>query len=282
MGPSGMRRETRIEARMTKMAERPPIANAPLSLVLVSSNAAADLEAVALAWITELETLHRSWEIILVDDGSTDDTPMRADILAARNDRLRVVHHAMRQGFGAALRSGIDEAKYPLLAYTTCDRQYEPAELKRLLEQIDKVDLVTGCRLWMPVPRLARWLGKILRIVVRILFGIALEPLPSWLGDYGQRKRWLARWVFGVRIHDVECAFRLLRRSVLARLPLQSNGPFAQVEMLAKANFLGCWMAEVPVTYRPPLDNVLSQPLSSKHSYLAEARRLFHEPAFGK
>ena len=265
---------------MSKMAERPPIANAPLSLVLVASNAAADLVAVVLAWITELDTLHRSWEIILVDDGSTDDTPMRADILAARNDRLRVVHHAMRQGFGAALRSGIAEAKYPLLAYTTCDLQYQPAELKRFLEQIDKVDLVTGCRLWMPVPRPARWLGKLWRVVVRVLFGISLEPLPSWLGDHGQSKRWLAHWVFGVRVHDVECAFRLLRRTILARLPIQSNGPFAQVEMLAKANFCGCWIAEVPVAYHPPAGAVVPQPLSSKDSYLAEAYRLFREPAF--
>jgi len=266
---------------MPDPVERPPIATAPLSVVLVACNAAADLEAVVVAWVAQLDALARPWEIILVDDGSTDDTPMRADILAARYGRLRVVHHATRLGFGAALRSGIAAAQYPLLAYTTCDGQYQPAELKRFLELIDKVDLVAGCRVWLPVPRPVRWLGRLWRIFVRVIFGISLEPLPCWLGDRGQGKRWLARWIFGVRVHDVDCAFRLARRSIFARLPIQSNGPFAQVEILAKANFLGCWMAEVPVRYQPPLGPALHGSLNPSETYLAEAYTLFSNAAFG-
>src|SRR5204863_8327961 len=144
-------------------------------------------------------------------------------------------------------------------------------EFKRLLDKIDKVDLVTGYRLWLPVPPLLRVLGRIYRGFVRVVFGIPLEPLPAWLGDHGQRKRWLARWVFGVRVHDVECAFRLFRRSVLARMPIQSHGPFAQVEILAKANFLGCWMFEVPVSYQPPSGPLVHGSLDPTDSYLAEA-----------
>jgi glycosyltransferase involved in cell wall biosynthesis len=267
---------------MPEAVERPPIATALISVVLVARNAAGGLEAVLAAWTSQLEALGRPWEIILVDDGSTDDTPGLADKLSARTGRLRVVHHVSQLGFGAALRSGIAIAKYPLLAYCTCDDQYQPADLKRFLEQIDKVDLVTSYRLWLPVPRLLRWLGRLWRTVVRVLFGISLEPLPCWLGDRGQQKRWFARWIFGVRVHDVESAFRVFRRSVFDRLPIQSNGPFAQVEILAKANFLGCWMAEVPVTYRPPANPSLHGSLNPNETYLAEAYRLFGEPAFNR
>src|SRR5439155_13359564 len=74
-------------------------------------------------------------------------------------------------------------------------------------------------------------------------------------------------------VHDVECAFRLFRRSIFARIPIQSSGPFAHVEILAKANFLGCWMAEAPVSYNPSP--------GPPSSYWAEAYHVFCEPDFG-
>ncbi len=267
---------------MPDPAERPPIAASPLSLILVAHNAAAEVEAVVKAWAVQLDALSRPYEILLVDDGSNDDTPVLTDLLADQSKRVKALHHASPQGFGAALRSGLAAAKHPLLAYCTCDRQYQPGELKRFLEMIDKVDLVTGYRQWLPVPRLLKVLGTVWRGLVRVLFGIPLEPLPCWLGDRGQQKRWLARWFFGVRVHDVECAFRLFRRSVFTRIPIQSNGPFAQVEILAKANFTGCWMAEVPVSYNPPPAGPPIAPAPKPtDSYITEARRLFSDPDFG-
>jgi glycosyltransferase involved in cell wall biosynthesis len=238
------------------------------------------MEAVVADWIDLLEARALPYEIILVDDGSTDSTPMLADLLTSRFPHIRVLHHASRLGFGAALRSGLAAARHPLLAYSTCDRQYQPADLKRFLELIDKVDLVTGYRLWLPTPPLVRWLGWIYRMVMRVAFGVSLEPRPCWLGDDGQKKRFLARWIFGVRVHDVDCAFRLCRRSIFERLPIQSQGPFAQVEILAKANFLGCWMAETPVAYHPPEGPTLYSSLNPNDTYLAEAYRLFQTPTF--
>src|SRR5262249_51844073 len=156
----------------------PPIAKQPISLVLVSHNAGLDLEVVVRAWSSFLDSLKRPFEIILVNDGSTDETAMRADMLASRSSRLRVVHHATRQGFGDALRSGIPLAQYPLLAHCTCDKQYQPTELQRHLDLIDKVDLVAGYRLWLPVPPLLQSLGKLYRGLVRVILGIPMEPLP--------------------------------------------------------------------------------------------------------
>jgi glycosyltransferase involved in cell wall biosynthesis len=247
---------------------------------LIACNAATDIEPVVISWIAELEARKRPWEIILVDDGSSDDTSMRADILASRHQGVRAIHHAVQQGWGATLRTGIAAAQHPLLAYATCDRQYRPADLKLFLEQIDKVDLVAGCRRWSPVPWSWRLLGKFWRTLARVFLGVSLEPLPSWLGDRGQAKRWLARWFFGVRIHDVECGFRMARRSIFARMPIQSNGPFAQVEILAKANFMGCLMTEVPVAYQPPTGPALRGSPSPNETYLAEAYGLLTNATF--
>jgi glycosyltransferase involved in cell wall biosynthesis len=266
---------------MPDPVERPPIATQPISLILVAHNAAADLEVVLAAWHAVLDPLGRPCEIILVDDGSTDDTPTLADLLAGQHPQLHVIHHPTRQGFGAALRSGLAKAQHALLTYTTCDKQYHPGELLRLLDLIDKVDLVTGYRLWLRVPPVLRALGRVYRLFIRVLFGIPLEPLPCWLGDKGQIKRWLARWIFGVRVHDVECAFRLFRRAIFERIPIQSSGPFAQVEILAKANFLGCWMAEAPVSYNPPAGPPAWGSLIGGETWWSEARRLFGEPDFG-
>jgi glycosyltransferase involved in cell wall biosynthesis len=266
---------------MPDAAERPPIATQPISLVLPAYNAAAHVESMVRTWHTQFTALARPFEIIIVDDGSNDDTPMLADMLPTHLSHIQVVHHSTPQGFGAALRAGIARAKHPLLVYMPCDQQYDAADFGRLLEQINKVDLVTGYRQWLPVPPVLRALGLVYRVFVRIIFGIPLEPLPCWLGDHGQLKRWFSRAVFGLRVHDVECVFRLFRRAILERLPIQSNGPFAQVEILAKANFLGCLMAEEPVSYNPPAGPPLWGSLTGGESFLSEARRLFREPSFG-
>src|SRR5207247_2116077 len=91
----------------------------------------------------------------------------------------------------------------------------------------------------------------------------------------------LVRLFFGVRIVDVGSEFKLFRRAVFTRIPLQSDGPFVHVEILAKANFLGRLMAEVPISYRPdPAGTTAAQPLIDRQ-VLAEARRVFRDPDFG-
>ena len=87
----------------------------------------------------------------------------------------------------------------------------------------------------------------------RVVFSAAPDPLPGWLGTNGHAARLLARVLFGVRTRDVLCPYRLLRREIFARIPIQSRGPFAHVELLAKANFLGHMMGEeLPIDVVPP------------------------------
>lgn len=259
---------------MSHLIERSPIADAPLSLVLLARNNAAIIEEVIAGWGLILDELGRPYEILLVDNGSQDGTADRAAALAARYPTLTILRHGGPGGVGAALRRALAAAQHPLLATATADQQFQPADLNRLLEVINHVDLVTGFRVGPRVPWWLRGIHTLYRWLVKFSFGIPLEPLPAWLGWQAQRHLSLGKWLFGVRMHDPECAFRLYRRAMFQRLPLQSDGPFAQLEILAKANFLGCLMAEVPVswTHSPSIPDKWDR---------REVMALFRHPTFG-
>lgn len=258
---------------MPDFPELPPIATAPISVVLPVYNGEAHVDDVLRGWTTYLDGLARPYHIYLVDDGSTDRTAERGDAAVDRYARVQFLRHPSHRGFGAALRTVLEVAGDPLLAHCPCDPQYQPADLKLLLKEIDRVHLVNGGRAATPMPNWLRGLGRIYRGVVRVLLGIPLEPLPMWRGwkaHFGSR---LIRLLFGVRLGDPGSAFKLFRRSIFRRIPIQSDGAFVHVEVLAKANFLGCLMTEVPITHHPA--NNECQPIR------ADARRAFFRPDFG-
>jgi glycosyltransferase involved in cell wall biosynthesis len=264
---------------MPDAPELPPIATEPISLVLTAHNDEAHLDDVLDAWLACLDPLGRDYEILLVNDGSIDRTGLLAEARAAQCTRLRVLGHAQGRGVGAALRTGVSAARHPLLCQAPCDRQYLPSELARFLGAIDKVHLVSGYRVWQPVPLWLRVVGWCYRLFVRIVLAHGQEPLPGWLGWRGYGAHALARVLFGLRVGDVGCAFRLFRRQVFERLPIQSDGDFALVEVLAKANFLGCIMTEEPVTHRPR-ERETKEKEQRRRQRWRETKRVFLRPEF--
>jgi dolichol-phosphate mannosyltransferase len=239
---------------MIEPEKLPAVLPAPVSVILPIHNQATTLEATVGAWVTYLESLGNGYEMLLVDDGSTDPTPAVVETLRTRNGSLRSYRHDRHQGFGAALRTGLAAAQHPLLVYTGFNSPYQPADLKEMLKWIDEVHLVAGYR----------------------ICGSQLYR-PSW-GEWAYRS--LARWLFGVHLRDMGCVLLLARRAIFHRIPIQSDGPFAHVEVVAKANFLGCLMTEVPVAYPPTLRE---SPLAgaAPGQTWREARRLFAHPDFG-
>src|SRR5262249_35813120 len=195
------------------------------------------------------------------DDGTGDRAQAQADAYPA----LRVIRLEQLRGEGAALKKGLEAATKPLVFYTLCDPAYRPEMLGQLFErkvkldeggeekEIDHVHLMAGFRAGVKVSPVLRVLGWLWRVTCTVLFAYSPRPAP---GELGMRRRlgWLlARVLFGLRHRDVACPFRLLRREILARIPIQSSGPFAHVELLAKANFVGNLMGdEVPLDVRPP------------------------------
>jgi hypothetical protein len=270
-----------------------PIATEPISVILLAHDAEAHLEHVVNAWLTYLHGLNRDFELLLVDDASNDRTAAQAAELAAKSQRVHYLRNPGPPGDGTALRVATAAARFPLLFYTRCDPLYRSAYLNRLLVEpqardddrpaaplIDAVHLTTGFQPGPPAPWPVRGLAALGRLLCWLLFNAAPAPAPGWLG-WRRGLAWLfTRMVFGVRNRDVTCPVRLLRREILAQMPLQSDGPFVHAEILAKAAFRTLLVSEdVPLGDRqrpaPPA------PALRWRSFFRDAWRVFRRPDFG-
>lgn len=175
--------------------------------------------------ITALQSARRltpDCEIIIVNDGSADATAQIADELARTYPEVRVVHHERNRGYGGALRSGFAAATRDLVFYTDGDAQYDPAEMALLWRRLDdSVDLVNGYKISRSDPLHRIIIGRIYHHTVKLLFGLT--------------------------VRDVDCDFRLLRRSIFDRVALEKNSGVICLEMMKKIQDAGFRIAEVPV-----------------------------------
>ena len=196
-----------------------------LSVFFPCYNEAESIEPLITHAVEVLDELVADWEIIIVNDGSADDTGKIADRLAAADARIKAVHHERNAGYGMALRSGFAAATKSLVFYTDGDGQFEIAELDKLLELSETADIVSGYRL-------DRREGFIRRM-----------NAACW--------GWLVKRVLKFRCRDVDCAFKLYRREIFDRIELRSSGALIDAEILARATHLGCTIVDVPVTHLP-------------------------------
>jgi glycosyltransferase involved in cell wall biosynthesis len=175
--------------------------------------------------LTTLETLAAltdDYEVIAVQNGSTDYSADVLDELAGTYDRLRVLHFKEALGYGGALRVGFAAATKELIFYTDSDAQYDPRELALLLPRMRPgVDVVNGYKISRSDP------------VGRIIIGRVYH--------------WTMKLMFGFKLRDVDCDFRLIRRAALERISLTSNTGMICLELVKKLQDAGCVFAEVPV-----------------------------------
>jgi glycosyltransferase involved in cell wall biosynthesis len=276
---------------MPQLPRLSPIASQPLSVALLTRNQAVPFEALLAAWVAFLNGLDREYELIVVDDGSTDGTGELAEKLAVRYRRVVVRRHERPQGEGAALRTALATARHPLFFYTLADPHYQPADLGKLLHkrpdpckpdwEIDHVHILSASRSGQQMPWPWRILGWLWRLFLRVMFAHTAERSPGWLGWELHAAALLARILFGVRYRDVACPFRLLRREIFTRIPLQSDGPFVHVEILAKANYLGLMMGEEVLLepgHYPPLPT--KRNCEEWRQIYADACRVIRHPQF--
>jgi len=266
----------------------PKIHDAPLGVLLLARLDAGHAAAVTRVWLDWLKKRGGEWELLVVDDGSDDET---AEAVGGIEDaRLRLIRHDVPKGEGAALRTGLAALEKPLIFYTLCRPEYTPAGLEVMLTrevpvdeagkvglEVDHVHLTAGCRAGEPTPPVLATLGAAWRGFCWLVFSYTAPVAPGWLG-WG---RWWAGvwmwWVFGLRYADALCPYRLLRRDMLARIPIQSDTAFAHAELLAKANFLGQVLAgeQVPLPVKPP-------PSRGDFAALyADAMKVSNAPDFG-
>ena len=166
--------------------------------------------------------LTHDFEILVVNDGSRDHTAEVLGELERIIPELRVVHHTKNRGYGGALRTGFSSASKALIFYTDGDAQYDPRELRALVERMDEgVDFVNGYKM-----------GR-------------SDPLHRVL--IGRIYHWTVRLAFGLRLRDVDCDFRLFRKSILDRVELTKSSGVICVELMKKVQDAGFRILEVPV-----------------------------------
>ena len=184
-----------------------------------------NVKRVAAKAVEVLEALGVDFEVIIVNDGSADKTGQVADSVAQADKRVRVVHHPQNRGYGAALQSGIRAAQKNYIFFTDGDGQFDIGEIQLLLPFIEQSDIVCGYRLNRKDP--------------------FMRKLNGWMWTK------LVCMLFGMRIRDIDCAFKMFRREVFDGMKLSSTGALISAEILARATKRGCRIAEVGVHHYP-------------------------------
>jgi glycosyltransferase involved in cell wall biosynthesis len=198
-----------------------------ISLVLPAYNEAENIEPMVAEATPALRAVAHDYEIIVVDDGSADDTSAVTRKVMESNSHVRLVQHPVNQGFGAAVFSGFTNAEKDWIFYTDADRQFVLSELERFVPHMDEADLIAGYR----APR--------------------RDPFMRVL--YGKGWSMLCTLFFGYTVRDVDCGFKLFRREIIEELAptIESRGATFSIEWLVRAKRAGYRFVELPVSHRP-------------------------------
>lgn len=197
-----------------------------LSIVLPAYNEEANIEPVVRETAAHLDRLGLDYEIVVVNDGSRDGTKGVLERLQAEMPRLRPQHHAENRGYGAALRTGFEAAAKTYVFYMDGDGQFHIDDLDRLLPLASDDCIVTGYRIERRDPFMRRLNAK--------LFG-----------------GFLVRVLLGVRVRDLNCAFKLIPKKVLNAITLESTGALINAELYGRAIRRGFGIREVGVHHYP-------------------------------
>jgi dolichol-phosphate mannosyltransferase len=196
-----------------------------LSLVMPAYNEEAGIQTAIAEAREALAGLDYEFEILVIDDGSSDRTAHFTEEMSILHPSVKLIRHGVNRGYGAALRTGFDAARFDLVAFTDADSQFHLEDLDRLVPLTDEFPIVAGYRL----DRQDSWRRRFF----------------SW--GYNR----LVRTLLDTGIRDCDCALKVFRREVLPFILPQTGGFLANAEMLCKARRLGLQVAEVGVRHRP-------------------------------
>ena len=198
-----------------------------LSAFFPCYNEEKNLEPLVREALQVLNNLVTQYEILIINDGSSDDTGLIADSLSERYNNVLVIHHQKNGGYGAALISGFNNSSYEWIFFTDGDHQFFMKEIELLLADIDSHDALIGFR----KKRRDSW--------HRILYA------RSW--------NVLIKLLFNLNVRDINCAFKLIKKKSLEGITLQSSGAMISTELLVKLKLSGASIKEVGVSHKPRL-----------------------------
>jgi glycosyltransferase involved in cell wall biosynthesis len=204
------------------MSAAPPAKPPSLSVFFPAYNDSGTIASMVIRAVQAASVVTPDYEVIVVNDGSTDATAQIADELARTYPRVRAIHHPKNRGYGGALQTGFRSACKELVFYTDGDAQYDPAELSLLWAAMTPdTDVVNGYKISRSDPLHRVVIGRIYHHIVRLLFGLT--------------------------VRDVDCDFRLMRRTIFQRIDLEKTSGVICLEMMKKIQDAGFRIVEVPV-----------------------------------
>jgi len=199
-------------------ASRPP----GLSIFFPAYNDGGTIASLVILAVQIAGRLTSDFEVIVVNDGSSDATRDILDDLVRTYPNVRAIHHPQNRGYGAALRTGFAAATKDLIAYTDGDAQYDPAELPALWNRLTpEADMVTGYKISRSDPWHRVVIGRVYHHTVKFLFRL--------------------------RVRDVDCDFRLMRREIFDRVKLEKDTGVICLVLMRKIQDAGFRVVEVPV-----------------------------------
>jgi glycosyltransferase involved in cell wall biosynthesis len=214
-----------LERPVSDLAKTTERLTGSLSLVLPAHNEEANIEPVVARAVQVLPAYFDDFEIVVVNDGSRDGTPAILDRLARADSRVKVVHHRVNRGYGAALTSGFRVAAGDHVMFMDADRQFDIADLGLLAPFIGKFDIVAGFRKERNDRLIRRINAEVFNVTVRILFGVHLR--------------------------DIDCAFKVFRGDLLRSIELTAPGALINTEIQAKLRRQGATLQQVGVNHYP-------------------------------
>ena len=194
-----------------------------ISAFFPAYNDAGTIASMVVTTLLTLRELSDDYEVLVINDGSKDHTAQVLDELArVYPNEVRIIHHPQNRGYGGALRSGFANASKEWIFYTDGDAQYDPREIKLLAALVrDDIDFVNGWKLERHDPLHRIVIGRLYQYIVKLSFSL--------------------------RLKDVDCDFRLMRRRVFDRVALESESGVICVELMKKVQDAGFSLAETPV-----------------------------------
>lgn len=170
--------------------------------------------------------ISNKWEIILIDDGSSDNTFKKAEGLARKNKNIKVIRHFPNRGYGAALREGFINSNYKYVVFNDGDGQFDFSEISKFIDKIKDNDIVIGFR----KKRKDNFIRHIL-----------MNMLKIW--DFV---------FFGFYFKDIDCGFKMFKKEAIAQImPLRSEGAMITTEILAKSRMKKLKIEQVEVSHYP-------------------------------
>lgn len=202
-----------------------------LSVFLPIYNESEVIRSVVIETYKVLQKIAIRWELLLINDGSTDESGKIIDNLQRQYAGIRVINHRANQGYGASIKSGLYSAKYEWIAFTDSDGQFDFSEIENFIskQKETKADVVIGYYKKRQVSKFKIVTSKIWEFAIFVLFGL--------------------------KVRDVDCGFKFISKKVIEDIPkLESErGAFISSEFLIKARKAGYKIVEIPVTHYPRL-----------------------------